>query len=151
MCNFFFFFLQNYSTVPHSCLKFVTWTDCEMIFSWFALLVTQLQLATVASIIQGCRQGGGLGGLKPPPDFNSCYFTAKERWKQERKKQLSGYKHAILHTNIEAQKCPKYTNSAVITCNKLIGYTAHRQIVSSVLVDMQYCTPVQSNLLCCCT
>ena len=47
----FFFFFANYSTVPHSCLKFVTWTDREMIFSWFALLVTQLQLATVASFL----------------------------------------------------------------------------------------------------
>ena len=29
------------------------------------------------SAIQGCRQGGA-GGLKPPQNFNSCYFTAKE-------------------------------------------------------------------------
>ena len=42
---------------------------------------------------------------------------------------------------IEAQ-VSKYTNSAVIMCNKLIAYTAHRQIVSSVLVDMQYRIPV---------
>ena len=48
-------------------------------------------------------------------------------------------------------KVSKHMNSAVIVCNKLIGYTAHRQIVSSVLVDMQYHTPVQSNLLCCLT
>ena len=57
--------------------------------------------------------------------------------KQEWKKQLSGYKYAVLHTIVEAQ-VSKYANSAVIMCNKLIGYTAHRQIVSSVLVDMQY-------------
>ena len=23
--------------------------------------------------------GGGAGGAEAPPDFNSCYFTAKER------------------------------------------------------------------------
>ena len=28
--------------------------------------------------------------------------------KQERKKQLSGCKHAVLHTKIEAQKCQIY-------------------------------------------
>ena len=97
--------------------------------------------------IQGCRQGGGWGGWSPPPDFNSCYFTAKERWKQERKKQLSGYKHAVYIQNWSS-KVSKYTNSAVITCNKLIGYTARRRL--SVLF-LWTCSIVQSNLLCCCT
>ena len=58
----------------------------------------------ICFILQGCRQGGG---LKPPQIWlNSCYFTAKERWKTTEKKQLSGYKHAVLHTKNEAQKCP---------------------------------------------
>ena len=29
-------------------------------------------------------------------------------------------------------------NMALIRANKLIGYTAHRQIISSVIVDMKY-------------
>ena len=43
----------------------------------------------------------GAGGAAAPPDFNSCHFTTKET--TEEKKQLSSYKHAVLHTKIEAQ------------------------------------------------
>ena len=51
-------------------------------------------LAGLEGNLQGCRQGGGAGGAEAPPDFNTCYFTAKECWKTREEKQLSGYKHA---------------------------------------------------------
>ena len=43
----------------------------------------------------------------------------------------------------------KYTETALITCNKLIGHIGHRKSICFVLVDMEYHTPVQSNLQCC--
>ena len=101
----------------------------------------------MVDLCKGVGKGGG--ALKPPQILTHVTLLQKNAEKQERKKQLSGYKHAVLHTKIEAQKCPNnYTNSAVITCNKLIGYTAHRQIVSSVLVDMQY-RSVELAVCCC--
>ena len=48
---------------------------------------------------------GGAGGLKPPQILTHATLLQKNIEKQERKKQLSGYKHAVLHTKIEAQKC----------------------------------------------
>ena len=94
--------------------------------------------------------GKGGGGAEAPQILTHVTSLQKNVEKQERKKQLLGYKHADLHTKIEAQKCPN-----IEICCHYMQQThwlhCHRQIVSSVLVDMQYCTPVQSNLLCCCT
>ena len=57
--------------------------------------------------IQGCRQGGGgAGGAEAPPDFNSCYFTAKNVEKQERKNSFQVISMQFYIQKIEAQKCP---------------------------------------------
>ena len=78
-----------------------------------------------------------------PQILTHATLLQKNVEKQERKKQLSGYKHAVLHTKIEAQKCPNIRILLSLRAtNSSFGYTAHRQIVSSVLVGMQYSTPV---------
>ena len=81
----------------------------------------------------------------------SKIFNKKHKKKKtERTKQLSGYKQCYTYKN-QSLEVSKYMNLALITCNIRIGYTAHRQIIGSVLVDMQYHTPFQANLLHCCT
>ena len=76
---------------------------------------------------KGCRQegggGGGQGGLKPPQILSSYYYVYKQlpqkdvkNVKNEREKQLSGYKQCYTYKN-QSLKVSKYINSALITCN----------------------------------
>ena len=96
---------------------------------------------------QGCRQGGG--GWSPPPQIlTHVTLLQKNIEKQERKKQLSGYKHAVLHTKIEAQKCP---NIRILLSLRATNSLATLYIGRLSVLFLWTCSIVQSNLLCCCT
>ena len=65
--------------------------------------------------------GGGAGGLKPPKILSSCYYVYKQLpqkdvqnlEKQERKKQLSGYKQCYTYKN-QSLEVSKYMNSTLV-------------------------------------
>ena len=71
---------------------------------WLGLSLTSLPYIVVLEgawqmrLLQGCRQGGGAGGAEAPPPQILTHVTLlqKNLEKQERKKQLLGYKHAAL-------------------------------------------------------
>ena len=75
-------------------------------------------------VCKGVGKGGGAGGN--PQILSSYYYVYKQLpqkdnqnlEKQERKKQLSGYKQCYTYRN-QSLEVSKYMNSALITCNKL--------------------------------
>ena len=56
--------------------------------------------SSVGYLEQGCRQGGGLGGLKPPQILTHVTLLQKNVEKQERKNSFQ-----VISMQIEAQKC----------------------------------------------
>ena len=76
-----------------------------------------------------------------------CYVHISKVYHYEKKTRKEKRAFSVTQTKIKAKKCPSIRIWLLLTCNKLIGYAAHREIIVSVLVDMLYHTPVQSNLL----